>query len=47
MVGEETIYYDWRNPSLTVAGLMVTVKFFSFGFTIREHSELIRREERR
>ena len=34
MVGEETIYYDWRNPGLTVAGLRLAVKFFSFSFTI-------------
>jgi hypothetical protein len=33
MVGEETIYYDWRNPGLTVAGLRVAVEFFIFGLT--------------
>ena len=30
MVGEETIYYDWRNPGLTVTGLRLVVEFFSF-----------------
>jgi hypothetical protein len=34
MVGEEDVYYDWRNPGLAIAGLMVAVGFFSFGFTI-------------
>jgi len=47
MVGKETIYYDWRNPRLTVVGLKVTVEIFSFSFTIRKHYEWIRREERR
>jgi hypothetical protein len=33
MVGEKAVYYDWRNPGLTIAGLRVIVEFFSFGFT--------------
>jgi len=34
MVSEETVYYDWRYPGLTVTSLRVADEFFSFGFTI-------------